>query len=263
MARWISGLTLAVAVIELVLYVPATTCRWIVVVLSALGAREYFRMAGLEFVTRVAGSCFAVIGTATAVWRPDTLLPTGFLGVALFVAALAGMGKRGKAPDERVRGFALSFLGMVYISFGFGGVGRLFSGPDYRVWVFLALAATFMGDTAAYLAGRMFGKHRIVPHISPSKTAEGFAGALLGGIVGAWTVKLGFAADWSATQTVVFGAVIAVCGAFGDLLESLLKRGFGVKDSGALIPGHGGLLDRMDGLMFSAPIVVYFLRGTA
>ncbi len=120
-------------------------------------------------------------------------------------------------------------------------------------WVILAFVVTWANDTFAYFAGRFLGRHKLWERVSPNKTWEGFAGGTLGSVAGALAVRallLGPVPLWAA---LVLGAGAAVVGPLGDLSESMLKRAAGVKDSGRLIPGHGGLLDRVDALLFVAP----------
>ena len=127
-------------------------------------------------------------------------------------------------------------------------------------WIFLALTVTWANDTSAYFAGRFFGKRKLYPRISPSKTWEGFLGGALGSIVGAVVVQHFFLDHIPVLGAVIIGAGAAVLGPLGDLSESMLKRAFGAKDSGKLMPGHGGLLDRVDALLFNAPFVLLCAR---
>lgn len=134
-------------------------------------------------------------------------------------------------------------------------------------WVILAFAAAFINDTFAYFAGRFLGRHKLLERISPRKTWEGAAGGVLGSVAGALAVRLldltHDLGTLSLGGAVALGLGAAVVGPLGDLAESMMKRSAGVKDSGRLIPGHGGLLDRIDALLFVAPWVwVYaaFLR---
>jgi phosphatidate cytidylyltransferase len=131
-------------------------------------------------------------------------------------------------------------------------------------WVMLVFVATWLNDTLAYFAGRLFGKTPFYPKVSPKKTWEGFAGGVAGSVLGALVLKALFLAvplpagerfdlPWAGCVGLGLGA--AVLGPLGDLCESMLKRAAGVKDSGKLIPGHGGLLDRIDALLFVAPWV--------
>jgi phosphatidate cytidylyltransferase len=121
-------------------------------------------------------------------------------------------------------------------------------------WVILAFVVAWANDTAAYFAGHSLGRHQLFPRISPKKTWEGFAGGILGSVVGALVVLwLLHPTGLGAGGAVVVGLGAAVVGPLGDLAESMVKRAAGVKDSGRTIPGHGGLLDRIDALLFVAP----------
>ncbi len=124
-------------------------------------------------------------------------------------------------------------------------------------WFLLALITTWLTDTFAYLGGRAFGKHLLAPVISPKKTWEGFAAGIAGAILTAVVVNGCFGIGMRPILAAFVGVLIALAATAGDLAESLLKRQTGVKDSGTLIPGHGGILDRIDGLLFAFIIVYY------
>jgi phosphatidate cytidylyltransferase len=117
---------------------------------------------------------------------------------------------------------------------------------------------TFAADSAAMLAGVTVGRHKLSPRISPKKTWEGVAGGLIGGAIAALVVDITFDLEIASTIAIVLGVVMAVTGTLGDLAESAFKRYAGVKDSGFLVPGHGGVLDRLDSLMPNL-IIVYWV----
>jgi phosphatidate cytidylyltransferase len=117
-------------------------------------------------------------------------------------------------------------------------------------WVFVVVAVSFANDTGAYFAGRALGRHKLYPLISPSKTVEGTVGGLLGGIALMFIARATFFGALSVADCLLVAIPAAVLGPVGDLVESMLKRSGGVKDSGKLIPGHGGVLDRIDALLF-------------
>jgi phosphatidate cytidylyltransferase len=124
--------------------------------------------------------------------------------------------------------------------------------PRGAAWVLTVVVTTWAGDTCAYLTGRSLGTHMLAPLLSPNKTIEGAVGGLLGAIVVSWltVTQFGLASSWTG---LLLGALLGIAGQAGDLSESLLKRQAGVKDSGSVIPGHGGLLDRIDALLFTFP----------
>ena len=126
-------------------------------------------------------------------------------------------------------------------------------------WVYTTFAVTWASDTGAYFAGRALGRHKMSPLLSPKKTWEGFIGGLLASVAAGIGVVPLLGLPISLAAGALLGVVGALGGTLGDLAESLLKRQSGVKDSGSLIPGHGGLLDRMDSLLFTGPLVYYVL----
>jgi phosphatidate cytidylyltransferase len=131
-------------------------------------------------------------------------------------------------------------------------------------WVILAFAVTWANDTFAYFAGITFGRHPLLAHVSPKKTWEGFVGGAVGSLVAALAMQhWRLAAELSTGGALLLGAGAAVVGPLGDLTESLLKRAYRVKDSSRLIPGHGGLLDRIDALLFVAPWILLFIQVAA
>jgi len=134
---------------------------------------------------------------------------------------------------------------------------------DGSLWVFVAIAATFSNDTGAYFAGRGFGRHKLYPSVSPGKTWEGALGGLAASVLALVVSRATFfpALTWSDVLAVAIPA--AIVGPAGDLVESLIKRASGAKDSGKLIPGHGGMLDRIDALLFVGSwifLYAHFLR---
>ncbi len=185
------------------------------------------------------------------------------LGFALFICILGclavitckGVEEVGYRFIWPVAGF-----GYLYVLFSFVyeiryGLSK-FHGAE---WLLLFLLLQWVGDSFAYFSGMIFGRHKLAPRISPKKTIEGTIGGLVGSAVVAGLMPLVVNIDVSPLTLAVIGGLTGGIGQFGDLLESLLKRAAGVKDSSGLIPGHGGILDRMDSLIFSAPVFYLFL----
>ncbi len=165
------------------------------------------------------------------------------------------------------RSWAWTLTGVLYIGWLISYLVALRLIPDTmgfphtgRNFVFLALFCTFGSDTAAYFIGKAFGKHKLAPSISPGKTWEG----AVAGVIGAVIVSLLFIFDTpfqlptDFILTIILALLISVFGQLGDLAESMLKRGTGVKDSGTLMPGHGGILDRLDSILFAGAVVYIF-----
>jgi len=158
-------------------------------------------------------------------------------------------------------GWAWTMAGMVYIGWLLSHLVALRGLDDGRNWVFLALLATFGSDTAAYFTGRALGKHKLAPSISPGKTWEGTIAGILGAIIISllFTIPSPLSLPLGYGQAILLGLLVSVFGQLGDLVESLLKRNMGVKDSGRLLPGHGGALDRIDSVVFAGVVVYYYV----
>ena len=126
--------------------------------------------------------------------------------------------------------------------------------------VFMVALLTWATDTAAYLFGVSFGRHKLIPRISPNKTIEGAIGGLLGAAVVGWLLTRGVVSFMTPLSGIILGLVVGAMAQLGDLVESLIKRDAGIKDTAELIPGHGGVLDRFDSMLFTAPVVYYYFR---
>lgn len=172
------------------------------------------------------------------------------------LAALTVHVFRANRPGS-LTGWGLTVAGGSYLGYSLAQFVRLRGGPDGLWWVVLAFLGTWITDTGAYLVGRALGRRPFFPRISPKKTLEGALGGLVTGVpavmaMGAWWL------DLNVLSGLALGVLLVLGATFGDLAESVLKRQVGVKDSGNLIPGHGGMLDRIDSLLFVVPIVYYF-----
>lgn len=236
---------------------------WLIVAIIAaavlVGMWEYVEMMAarglpVEAVTGALG--LAAVFTQVAYgWPGFTLWPA--LGLVATGSVLWQEGDFG----QRVGAAAATLLGVAYLG-GLGGAmaGLALNAPAGRGgWrLLLLMGIVMMADSAAYFAGRALGRRKLAPAISPGKTWEGAWASLFGGVLGALTVKFFGLPEMPVAHAVALGLVVAVVGAAGDLCESLLKRWAGVKDSGRLFPGHGGMLDRLDGLLFGAPVLYYY-----
>ena len=260
--------TAAVLVPALLVAILLDPTPWSVVVfaaaVSAVSFDEYLRMAlpvtetdralGLRAVAAIAGTAIVVlpsIFTPGLAWPP--LLAGSALALALAVLA------RAPALEHAGRHFAACLSGLVYVPFLMSHLPLLKS-TGRPHWLVVTLCTAFFADTVAYFFGRTWGKHKLYPAVSPKKTWEGS----LGGVIGSVLATVGVGALWTLPElaigpAVALGVVASVCGQSGDLVESMIKRTFGVKDSGSILPGHGGMLDRIDALLFVAPIVYYFI----
>jgi phosphatidate cytidylyltransferase len=199
---------------------------------------------------------WALISWCTAI---DFLLATMTFAVLISLIWTILQSPREKAFHKWVWLLA----GVVYVGWMLGYWVNLYTLEAGRGWVYLALFTTFANDTGAFFGGRKWGKHQMAPAISPGKTWEGALSGLLSAVFVAVIVNfiLGFIETRPAPywQIILIGCLISIFAQFGDLVESLLKRNVGAKDSGNILPGHGGILDRFDSLIFVGPVVYYYV----
>ena len=227
---------------------------------AAVCAGEYYAMTlrGLPPVSWV-GIAGAAVLPALPVFAPGRSYEIGFW-IVVFMWFIAWNWHLLRAPDGDAPARSAHLVsGLIYGSVGMMAVAALRTFPDGLRWSLVALVITWCNDTFAYFAGRLFGKHKLYPEVSPNKTWEGFAGGMAGNVFGMFVLRHWFPA-LSVTDCVALGVAGGIMGPAGDLCESMLKRATGVKDSGKVLPGHGGLLDRVDALSFNAPLVYLYAR---
>lgn len=242
-----------------VLYSSQGLFAGLLFLVTALALHEFYRMAlaekrrlegSLSVVAGVFCSVGLVYASSTSSLLLSIVLPCLFLALVYLF--------RFQDIQTVSRDLAVSLLGLLYIPLLLSHAVLLRALPAGRDWIFLVLFVVMASDSLAYFVGRKWGKHRLYEAVSPKKSIEGSFGGLLGGVLGALLCKLWFFTELSTVDVLLLGLVVGVFSQLGDLVESLLKRSFGVKDSGSLIPGHGGLLDRLDSLLFAFPVTYYY-----
>jgi len=232
-----------------------------VAVWGVLAVFEFYRMVAESKVPPL--TYFGLIWTLLFILSPhfdyDILAPPLLLTSAVVLSLIWLLLRPQK--EGAFAGWAWTIAGILYIGWLMSYLVALRELDDGRNWVFLALFATFGSDTAAFFAGRALGRHKLSPHISPQKTWEGAIAGLLGAIVISllFTIPTPLSLPLSYGQAILLGLLVSIFGQLGDLAESLLKRSMGVKDSGRLVPGHGGFLDRMDSIVFASIVVYYYV----
>src|SRR5262245_20454215 len=238
-------------------YLPAPLFNGFIVAVVAVALYEYFQMAlPTDPVGRTFGVASGILVAGGMVWgHPEAW------GAALSLAVVGGLVLpllcSADLPAE-VQRLGLILLGVLYVGFFTPHFVLLrASGEGWR-WVLLTVAGAMGSDTGGYFAGRAFGRNKLAPAISPSKTVEGMLGAVAAAMLVAALCRLIFFRTLGPQEALVLGGLISVLAQLGDLCESALKRAFGAKDSGWIIPGHGGILDRLDSLLFPVVFVYYY-----
>jgi phosphatidate cytidylyltransferase len=224
-----------------------------------LAEYEYYRF---HFTGRWSGSigtglALGMLVTATFAF-PDRIpipaLITFIIATILLSQLVAGRDTRYALQDSAILAF-----GVFYIAWLLSHLISIRQFNEGILLVFFLFLVTWANDIAAYYSGRRWGRHPMAPIVSPKKTWEGAAGGLLGSLAGAFACHAWFIPSLSTADALWLGLLLGIAGPLGDLCESMLKRSAGVKDSGSLIPGHGGILDRIDSLIFTTPAFYYYL----
>lgn len=194
-------------------------------------------------------------------WRWGIAGTTVSAIATVIVLPTAQLGHR-RAPEGGLTGAAVASFAVLYVGLCGACIGWLRILPDDALAIrllFLFLATIWVGDSGAYYIGSHFGRHRMTPRISPNKTWEGLAGGAAATFAATAASKLVFGLPWAWGHMAALATILAVAAPVGDLVESQFKRDAKVKDSSALIPGHGGFLDRTDSLLYAAPPVLGYL----
>lgn len=265
----VAGIPLAIGVV----YLGGWVLAILTVVVTLLAALEFYHLCekkGAQPLPILGGALAASFVFAAAL-RPDEG-PVGFeliFILGMLIVATAAIWLRG-VEGQPLLAVSTTLMGAGYAGalLSFGLFLRHLPGSGDALHGTLLLCAplvlTWTSDTSAFFVGRRFGRHRLIPRVSPGKTVEGAIGALVGGLVVGWGYA--YVLEPFATYRItplegaMLGLLISVVAQVGDLVESMIKRDAAVKDSGSLLPGHGGVLDRFDSLLYTLPVAYFFFR---
>jgi phosphatidate cytidylyltransferase len=270
--RILTGLIAALLLLALIFRGPGYSILLVVIACANLSYFEYDRLffSSSSWIRQIRMAALVTLGIG-ALWTSPWIGWTVFWSTFCLMGALSVFAAEKSGDFAKVtKEFALEVVGYVYVLSLFGFLTPISELPNGRQLLFLLFLLVFFGDTAAYFVGMFFGKHRLAPHLSPKKSIEGAIGALVVTTLVAFlwvkfaphekmdfiTEDQGYPFGW---KIMLFAPLASVLAQTGDLLESLFKRSQAQKDSGHLLPGHGGMLDRVDGLALVAPIYFFYL----
>ena len=251
-------LVLAPLVYAVIRYLPPLAFSGVVVLVGALALFEFYRICfsgrnqfwlmGIGLM----GFAALILETHQIDLIGPTLLATlvCIISVPLFSCS---------PLEESLKDGAMTLFGVLYLGLTLGMLSMTRLLPQGEWLIFFLLLVTWASDTGAYYIGTLYGRHRLAPRISPKKTVEGLVGGLISAIIVAYVARWWFLPELSGLDCLILAILLTIAGLWGDLTESVMKRSVGMKDSGGILPGHGGMLDRLDSLLFAAPAFYYYV----
>ena len=258
MKRWVTGLIAVPLLFAVIAFGSEHIFAVLISSASLIGMWEYNRMAfgtasGRNKVETMIVAFFVLLAAASG----NPLLLVAVMSFSVMVLMILELPRIGSGNQD-MTAVGKIILGLMYVPLLMSHFILIRQTPEGVRWIFFILVLAFTGDIAAYYVGRRYGRKKLLPEVSPGKTVEGLLGLIVGSIAGCLIFRHYFLPFVPTVHAIVLGLVGSIVGQLGDLCESALKRGAGFKDSGALLPGHGGILDRLDCLMFIAPYVYYY-----
>jgi phosphatidate cytidylyltransferase len=234
--------------------------------LAVFGFKEFAKATGLYRDWWMTGAVYAAIAAVSyASFMDDPFKNTpGWFGLFLalpvyaisFLLVIPILRNRTRGQLQEL---ALSILGFIYIGWMFGHLGFLANSSNPYGYLLFVILATELNDVAAFTFGRLFGRHKLRSNISPNKTVEGALGALCVSLCVPWLLRFSLP-EFTTRELIFSGLIVGIGGQLGDLSVSVIKRDIGLKDMGGTIPGHGGILDRIDSLIFVAPLFLHMVQ---
>ena len=239
-------------------YSPPLAFSGVVMLAGGLALFEFYRLCfgsrSHSWLIGIGLTGFAALILGTH--RPDIIVPT----LLTTLVCIISVPLLSRSPlEQSLRDGAITLFGVLYLGLTLGTLSMTRLLPLGEWLIFFLLLVTWASDTGAYLVGTLCGRHRLAPTISPKKTVEGLVGGLIAAIIAGYAARWWFLPDLSGLDCLILATLLTITGLWGDLTESAMKRSVGMKDSGGILPGHGGMLDRLDSLLFTAPVFYYYV----
>jgi phosphatidate cytidylyltransferase len=266
--RTITGIIFVGVIFSAIFFQPEyRTLSFLFAIVTALGLHEFYHIVNKGFNVKVPTAYMVVCGLVLYFGCMLASVSNGMALIIAYVFCLSGLviAELYRKKENPIHNLAFAFMGQVMVAVPFSLL-HFIAMPQNIHWIFAIFVLIWLSDTGAYLVGCTLGKHKLFERISPKKSWEGFFGGCIFAIGGSMLLWHLFSTVWPiATETtwwqwLVFAVIIIIFGTYGDLSESLLKRSANIKDSGNILPGHGGILDRFDSLILCIPIVYIYLE---
>ncbi|WP_206830771.1 phosphatidate cytidylyltransferase [Alicyclobacillus fructus] len=254
--RVVTAVIAGLVVLLVLLFGGLVGWRWLVWIATLAGMLEFCQMFGQRWFDPAAW--FGAIAITLAEWFPRQAFHPSILFLA--VAVVFTLPVLTRRPND-LRTYAVTAFGAFYLAAGGVSLIGLRALPQGWFWIWMFLVSAWMSDTTAYFVGRFVQGPKLLPAISPKKTVSGAVGGMAGAVLGALAFGELAAPRYGFWVFAAVGLLVSLTGQMGDLVESAYKRAAGVKDSGWLLPGHGGVLDRIDSLLFAAPFALWFISA--
>lgn len=241
-------------------YLPPIAFTGIVAIAGCLSLAELYRLC-FPTSSRRLTVAMGLVGCVALIVGPHqpTLVQAGLLLAVVTVLSIPVVVEMPLL--DSLRQGAIVLTGMLYIGLTLSYLVAVRLQPEGESLLFFLLLVTWAADTGAYYVGTLYGQRALAPRISPKKTLEGLVGGFIGATSVAFVARWTFVPEFTNLDTLVLAVFLTLAGLWGDLVESAIKRSVGVKDSGGLLPGHGGMLDRLDSLLFTAPAFYYYVTS--
>ena len=258
--RWLTG----IIAVPILIYIIGPGPQWLFFVLifsaAIIGLMEFFEITSPDLPRFIRLSLYLLTFLLfAAIFVRQILLVPAIVVFWAFVPMIYYMLTRASHDQKCTESIGNAVLGPVYVVLPLVMLVLIDLRLNGSKWVFFLLLIVFSSDTSAFYVGKYFGRHKLHKAVSPNKTWEGAVGGLVGSVFASLIFLRIMPSPLMGLNIIILVLVLAVAGQIGDLAESMLKRNCGIKDSGKILPGHGGLLDRIDGLLFSIPVLYIYL----
>ena len=254
-AREITAIVALPAIIWIIGWAPDYVFNGTIALIAVLAMIEFLALGKAKGYDVPVPLCVAIMLVIMGAFvHPDLSVELGMFTALLLIPGWYVVAR--KSLEDSLPSSAVAVLATTYVGMLSGSLIRLHNDfPEGAKLVYFLLLVVWLGDTGAYYVGKRFGRHKLSPRISPKKTMEGLAGGVTASIIAAVVIHFTFFRAFPLHHAIIAGVILSIAGVIGDLTESMWKRSAAVKDSGTLLPGHGGVLDRFDSILFTAPIL--------